>query len=93
MSTKLWQRDERLGVDPSAITDLEFDAQPWLRGDAIASVGVVGTNCTASSLGNVGSVAKFRVSEVTVGAKVTLTIASASGRRRPWSWNLDPVPQ
>lgn len=93
MSTKLWQRGETLGVDPNAVTDLEFDATMWLRGDEIASASVQATACDAVLQGREGNIAKFRVTNVESGAKVTLTIATVSGRSRPWSWNFNPVPQ
>lgn len=80
MATVKWAPGVTVGMDPDAELDYSLDFTKWLQGGALVSVVATATGCTVSVATFVGSVAKYRVSDVIAEASVTLRVTTADGQ-------------
>jgi hypothetical protein len=93
MQTLTWKPGETRAQDPHAALDYSMDFGPWLDGGALAGCTATGTNCTAGTPTLAGSVATFRVSDVVLGASVTLHVTTQDGQADDFTLKFTPTPK
>ena len=80
MSNVQWKKGLCLPQDPEAVTDYGFSWATFLGTDTIVNVAIDSEFCLAEVRNHTSSEATFRVSEVADGARVTLTVTTATGQ-------------
>jgi hypothetical protein len=82
IGTKITDPD---GIDPDADLDYELDWTKWLSqiGDSLASVAVVGANCTAYNASIVGNKTRAWVKNAVAGQTAVLTFQIATTATPP----------
>lgn len=80
MSNVQWKKGLCLPQDPDSVMDYGFSWASFLGTDTIAEVAISSSECTAEVRNNTSSEVTFRVSQVALGARVTLTITTATGQ-------------
>ena len=79
---KTWNKNEVIGMTPTAILDYEMDFAIWLAGGEIDLAQAVAKDCTVGDPVIEGTVVKFRVSDLTDKlASVALTVRTLDGQR------------
>jgi hypothetical protein len=89
-----WLLGMTISIDEDAILDYEPDFTNWLDGETLAQVQIAPANCEAELRGAVGLTSfTVRVSQVRLGAAVTLQVTTSSGQYDEFTIFFRPIKQ